>query len=302
MVVMKKNQRTLSAINDNLATGMTFAESVKDYINTDLYYQLMLAEKHGELIDTLDEIGTLLVTKQKQRRKLQQLLQYPLILLFLLGLLVVGLSAYVFPELSTWQNGDQGPSLFTLIKQWFPLVASGIAMSLTSSGIVLAIRWKKSDAQSRVQWLCGLPILGKCYQLYYGYYVTSTIATMLQSGMSLKEILAVVEFFSEKSLLNSLGQSLQQKVSRGGDIQDVIKSKSYLPDELSILVNKGSTMAELGDDMAVMAKLQFKRLIEQLEGLLSLVQPIIFVVIALVIVFLYLSILLPIYHSVQGAY
>ena len=59
---------------------------------------------------------------------------------------------------------------------------------------------------------------------------------------------------------------------------------------------------QLGTDLMALGKIQFQRLLAQLEELLSFVQPVIFIVIAVVIVVLYLSILLPIYQSIQGVY
>lgn len=289
------------AVNQHLKAGESFANSVREFVKPDLYYQLVLAEKHGELVETLNEIGTILVTKQKQRQKLQQLLQYPLLLLFLLGLLVMGLSTYVFPELASWQT-EQGRSTLTSLKQFWPIFVGVLMLGVALLVLVTVIRWRKFSADQRAQWLCGLPLVGKFYQLYYGYYVASTLAVLLQCGMSLKEILTVIDNFSPRSLLYCLGQEVRQQVKQGGELRQLVLNHQYLPNEVAVLISKGATVKELGDDLAMLSKMQFKRLINQLEGMLALVQPVIFIVIALVIVGLYLSILLPIYQSVQGVY
>lgn len=301
MVVMKKERPVLTVVNQRLMAGESFADSVRPFVRTDLYYQLLLAEEHGELENTLGDVGRLLVAKQQQQQKLQRLLQYPLLLLFLLGILILGLGTYVFPELESWQSPGHASILSELrVSLRLGLGLGGLLVLLLVISTI--IRWRRFSPDQRVDWLCSLPVIGKCYRSYYGYYVTSTVAILLQCGMSLKEILRVVDCFSPNSLLFCLGEAARRRVSRGGELKDLIEQHHFLPKELAILINKGTTVRELGGDLSVLAKMCFDRLLRQLEELLTLVQPIIFIVIAIVIIVLYLSILLPIYQSIQGVY
>lgn len=59
-----------------MSAGETFADCLKLYIGTNLYYQLLLAEQHGNLEECLQEIGKLMVLQEKQRQKLVNLIQY----------------------------------------------------------------------------------------------------------------------------------------------------------------------------------------------------------------------------------
>ena len=300
-VVMKRQRLALVMVNQRLMEGKSFADSMQPFVGADLYYQLLLAEKHGELSHILTEIGTLLLTKQRQRQKLHRLLQYPLLLLFLLGTLIVGLSVYVFPELNSWQTGTAGIK-WDRLKETGIFLLSFVLLAALGWGVRTGYRWRRFNADQRAAWLCGLPVVGRCYCLYYGYYLSTTLATLLQCGMSLKEILAVVNQFAPRSLLYCLGQLLQSQLAAGGDVKSLVNSRPYLPNELVILADKGTTIDQLGTDLMALGKIQFQRLLAQLEELLSFVQPVIFIVIAVVIVVLYLSILLPIYQSIQGVY
>lgn len=298
-VVMKRQRLALLAINQRLIQGKSFANSLQPFVGADLYYQLLLAEKHGELSRILTEIGTLLITKQRQRQKLHRLLQYPLLLLFLLGALMVGLSIYVFPKLNSWQTGTVAIK-WTRLKEVSIFLLCFASLAGTSWGIHAVLRWRSFNADQRAAWLCGLPLIGRCYCLYYGYYLSTTLATLLQCGLSLKEILAVIDQFAPRSLLHCLGKLLQDELDSGSDVKTLVSSRPYLPNELVILADKGTTMDQLGADLMALGKIYFQRLLAQLEELLSFVQPVIFIIIAVVIVALYLSILLPIYQSIQG--
>ena len=298
---MVKEAGVLSKVRTNLLAGNTFANSVRPFIKVDLYYQLLLAEKHGDLVEVLAETGQLLVTRQRQVQKLKQLLQYPLILLCLLGVMMVGLATFVFPQLAAWQasNGCQSVHQFLPYLKWALVVLSLI---FSAGGICKLITWRHLTKLQQVQHLCRLPLVGECYRLYYAYYITSALAVLLRAGMSLKEMMTTIEKFSDRTMLYQLGAEVQNNLAAGGQLENFIKRTIFLPDELMIFISKGATSKELGKDLTAFSRIQFKHLLARLEQLFSLVQPVIFIVIAAVIVGLYLSILLPIYQSLQGVY
>ena len=100
----------------------------------------------------------------------------------------------------------------------------------------------------------------------------------------------------------SFGNKIMNTIQRDGDISEVVATYSFLPNELIVFMNKGATRENMGRNLIVFANLKFKALTTAIEHLLIFVQPVIFSIIAIIIVILYLSILLPIYHSFQVVY
>ena len=95
-------------------------------------------------------------------------------------------------------------------------------------------------------------------------------------------------------------QQLTRQTQRGQSIERVILKTIYLPDELASYFNRCLTTSELGDELLIYSRMLFQRFINQTERLLELVQPILFMLIAMIIGGMYLSLLLPIYHSLQS--
>lgn len=278
--------------------GNSFAQSLRLLVKDDLYYQLLLAEQHGNLTKTLQEIGRLLTAQQEQKKKLWGLLQYPLILLGMLVVVLTALIWFVFPELQTWEANSQPARLI----YWSGLVASfGIGALLVAGGLQWD-HWRRMNREQRVNWLCRLPIVGKCYCYYYSYYFTSILGTMLSRGMSLATICKLTQNFNKRSLLYLFSQKAQRFSQEGRGFTALISQYPFLPNELIVFINKGATLEQVGDDLTAFAQLQFRTLTSKIERLLIYVQPLVFAIIAVVIVSLYLSILLPIYHSFQGVY
>lgn len=285
----------IKKVQERVQVGKSVAQSLAPYVRADTYYQLDLAEKHGDLQKTLRELGTLMQARQQQYQKLKQLLQYPLILLALLGIIVVGLVGFVYPELRSWQTYPANG--------WLANCGEGVlfilAAILSTSGYRYW-RWRHQARLDQVVALCRLPIVGQCYQLYFSYYLVTNLATLLRHGMSLQEILQITANFRSDALLHQLGQVVGKLVKTGRGLEELVYQYQFVPNELIIFINKGASREELGADLTAFAKILFQNLTQKIARLLVWVQPVIFAFIAVVIVILYLSILMPIYHSMTG--
>lgn len=297
--VMPKERRQFSVIADSLQAGHSFATAVKPFVGVDLQAQLLLAECHGNLGETLSEIGSYLQMQQKQRKKLMVLLQYPLMLLIMLLMMLVALKIFVFPELQSWQNNGNF--------EWWQLVPWKLLAVVSITILVVAVscwlcRWKKQDANGRAQLLSRLPVLGKMFRLYYGYYLISNLAVMLTHGLSLQECCQVVMKLDRRSLLCWWGTTIARLEMNGDDLFKQLKKTSYLPRELPLFLERGLTVKQLAAELTAYHHLLFQQLLTKTEQLLVFVQPVLFIVVAVMIVGMYLSILLPIYHSLQGVY
>lgn len=297
--LMPESTKIFEEIDMSMASGGSFSKSTRSFISQDIYYQLLLAERHGDLGQSITQIGQFLTISVKQKAKLKGLLQYPAILLSLLGILLAVLKIFIFPELSTWQNEQE--TQYNLFAFW-PWVLLGILIGVIGISGSIIYRWLKSSAVNRATLLCQLPLIGKIYREYYAYYLITNFALLLQNGMGVREICELFASFDKKSLLNQLGSQLDQVLMNGKPPIKIIHDYPYLPQELIVFMNKGETVEELGKQLTIFSSLIFSRLIKKIEQLLVLVQPILFGIIAVVIVMMYLSIMLPIYQSMKGIY
>lgn len=259
----------------------------------------MLAEQHGSLSITLKEIGQYLQVQKQQHRQLKTLLECPLILLVMLGTILAALLIFVFPELQSWQQQNQLP----IGEQWpigeTLIITGGVFFSY---GGLAAIHWRHMSTLKKVRHQCRWPLFGKIFREYYGYYLTSNLAILLQHGFSLHEICQLTNKFDDDSLLHQVGQAAFELSSQGRQLTDLILKAPFLPDELAIFINRGLTNEQLGQELTLFSKLKFKKFRQSTMHILVLVQPALFILIAAGIFLMYLSILLPIYHSLQEVY
>ncbi|AMV66313.1 Late competence protein ComGB, access of DNA to ComEA [Pediococcus damnosus] len=89
-VVIPAKKHQIEQIISGLERGDSFSKAIKPFLNEDIFYQILISEKHGDLSESLQSLGIYLTAKQKQQTKLLQLLEYPALLLIFLGALMVG--------------------------------------------------------------------------------------------------------------------------------------------------------------------------------------------------------------------
>ncbi len=293
ITMMPKQEPVIAYVEKQLERGMSFADAMRPWLTADLYYQLQLAEHHGELTVALGEMSKYLALREKERQQLRALAQYPLLLFGMLVGLGVVMRLYIYPELNDWQTW-QLPGWVTSLKAAL-LGASGAGLTL---GLLRYLAWRKQPRLAQVNYLCRLPIVGRLVRLYFGYYLTSNLAILVRRGLSLKEICALFSEFDPASLLYQLGHQLAHQGQSGADLNIFVKHQPCLPNELISFIGRGLTNERLGEEFSLFARLQFERLQRQTESLIVMLQPILFLVVALGILGMYLSLLLPIYQSI----
>ena len=273
-----------------LANGADLASALQDYIAVDLYYQLLIAEQHGELVGTLIQAGRLMRTKVTQQQQIRRLLQYPLVLLALLVGTLVVVKLAILPNFSQAVTAPAGALSWQLI-------LGSLASIGGLAGLLIIGQLKQLPVRARYQQLARWPLVGPLIRTYCGYYLTLNTGMLLSGGLGLRAICEVSCHFKSRSLLQQQSQHVEQALLAGQSLTAIIQADRLLPNELAVLVGKESPTEQLSKELIYFATLQYDRLVRDLNRLISWIQPAMFMVIAMVIVGTYLNILLPMYNS-----
>lgn len=297
-VLLPKETQRLDTLIDYLATGGRLAQGLaKIGIQSDIVNQMLITEQHGDLTKSLSQTGHLLAERLRQQQKLRQLLRYPLLLLGILAGLILAVKVWITPEIQSWQlalNRD-------VLHYWQVLGLSLMLICCGLGGLVWR-SWRTQNPLQRAQRFCKLPLIGKSCRYYYHYYLLTNLGTLLANGLHLDEICQFLLRLSPNSLLYTLGKQIQPALQAGQSPRMLIQQISLLPPELDLFVQRGQTATLLGRALIMQAQLTYRKLLASLERLATYLQPVLLLLVALVIVGVYLSILLPLYQMMEGMY
>lgn len=294
-VMVKRHQRNVHQIGIALSDGKTFSVCTRPYFSNDLLTQIEIAESNGQLVMVLGEMSKLLKLKLNQLKKIKSLLTYPLILLGFLMMLLICLQIWVFPAIKGLapDKSPQGQPRMHF------LIITGVLLGFLII-LILFIALKKMNLLTRLRIYTRVPILGKVVQDYYQYNLILNLAMMMKSGLGLQDILKITNQFNSDTFLYQLGSKVSQQVEKGRDISLVIQDDRLIPFELLVFVSKGETGKQLNEDLFMYSKLKYHQLVERIERAITLIQPLLFGIVGLMIVGIYLSLLLPMYSTVGG--
>lgn len=293
--IYPKMQPILKDINTKMALGYSFADAIRDWVAVDTYYQMSLAEQHGQLLMTLHYFSDYIQVRLQQSKKLKHLLEYPLILICLLGMIVCMIVFFVLPQLNSIENSYHEEILSNIVQP-----VAWLSSSIVTILLYKFYYFKRKPTICQIRQLCRLPIIGKIYCDYYGYYFCSNLSLLLLEGLSLQKIIKMCHTFDREALLYQIGQELDGQLNNGvTSINDYIHNEIFIPNELSILISQGQSIGDLGKQVQSLGNHLFKRMVIKCEQKMVLVQPLIYLIIASVILVLYLKILMPIYQTVE---
>ncbi|GAD15943.1 type II secretion system F domain-containing protein [Lentilactobacillus otakiensis DSM 19908 = JCM 15040] len=294
----KQLSRGVLVVIASLKSGKAFSESVQPLIETQAYHQLLIAEKHGQLSEILNELARFDRLRLKQLKKIKAMLVYPLFLCLILGTLILMIRLYVFPQIQDLMpNIDSHPQT-SMWSQVFKLLPIPIFIGIVGALICLT----RQDAITRVQLIVKIPFIGQLFRKYIAYYLASNLAILLKNGLSVKEIYVTLSEFKPGSLVHLLGEKLHSTLLQGQSVKQLVDRHNFIPNEIVKFMSSGNTIPEMANSMTAYSRLMFDEMILSTDKMIGFIQPAMFVVIGVTIVSTYFQLLIPIYNSVKGMY
>ena len=298
MMAEKRND-DIGLVEAKLAEGSALSEALKDQIDVSAYFQLAIAEKHGDVEKSIRQLGACLERRVEQQARLRGILVYPMILFVFLAAIFACMKLFLMPELKQFEASGGNETVF----DWQIFLKCGILALILLLIAYLSKAfywWSRQKALTRHHWYCELPLIGKIYRQYCYYYLSFNLGMFFQSGLDFREICDLLRQFEEKTLLYQLGEQIDLFLNQGKSLNEIVSSYPFMPKELSAFFASGETKDEISTNLLVYSEAAYKKLVRQIDGLISLVQPVLFLVIALIIIGCYLSMLLPLYSSLGG--
>jgi len=288
---------SLATLEQALLKGADLVPLLAPYLQPNVYFQLQVTTTYGELAPALREAAELLRLMATQRQRLRQLLAYPLGLFVSMAGLFLTLQVGIFPQL---QQGLAPTKTLPIGWQQYGWLGGGLILVLA---LVSAGRWWMRQPSLRLASLyLRVPFIGGICRTYYAYYLTANLGQLVQSGLSVKQMIAVLQHLPERALLHQLAYRLEHQLAGGQSPVGWLKEQAFIPAQVLVFLQKGSTNAQLARELRAFSTLQYRELVRRTERCLTLVQPILLGVVAILIVGAYLSLLLPMYQNLQGVY
>jgi competence protein comYB, putative len=121
---------------------------------------------------------------------------------------------------------------------------------------------------------------------------------MIGQGLELSQIFLIMQD-QPSQLFQELGRDLETALGAGQGYAEKVGTYPFFKKELSLIIEYGEVKSKLGDELELYAEKTWEEFFLRINRAMNLIQPLVFVFVALVIVLLYAAMLLPIYQNME---
>lgn len=299
-------RQLMALIADEVASGTPLSDTLRQhprYFNT-LYCDLVNAGEQSGALDTIFErLARYREKADTIRAKIKKALLYPAVVLIVAIIVTTLLLVFVIPQFEMIFQGFGAPLpsftlwVLTLAKMlreygvWFALALAVGLFSYTRAWHHSQLVRNKTDAL-----LLKLPIVGTILQHAALARFAQTLSTSTSAGITLLDALRASAGAAGNGVYRQAILTIRSEVEAGLPMHMAMRSVGYFPDMVVQMVMVGEESGTL-DDMLHKVALLFEQQVDNtVEGLTSLLEPLIMVVLGTLVGGIVIAMYLPIFE------
>jgi type IV pilus assembly protein PilC len=298
-------QKLILAIKADVEGGTTLADALARHplYFDDLFVSLVTAgEQAGALETLLDKIATYKEKTEAIKKKIKKALFYPTAVLVVAAIVTTILLIFVIPEFeSLFQGfGADLPAFTRMVIDLSQFVRSeGIWLSMIISGTIGGyIYAKKRSRKLRMlqdRAMLKIPVLGPILEKSCIARFARTLSTMFAAGVPLVEGLGSVAGACGNIVYEEAVLEIKDEVATGSRLQQCMENTGLFPNMVIQMIAVGEESGSLDEMSAKVADFYEDDVDNAVDGLSSLLEPMIMAILGVLVGGLVIAMYLPIF-------
>ena len=301
-------KRVLISIRDDIQHGNSLSAAfAKHPAVFDTFYVNMIkvGETGGVLSKILDRVSSYLEKTLRLKRKVQSALIYPIVVVCMAVIITVILLVKVVPTFAGIYASfnRELPAMTQLLitisdvlRKYLLWIIAGIIV------IVVALRqWHKTPQGALVidRSILRLPIFGNLLRKVAISRFSRTLATLIQSGVPILESLEIVGKTIGNRLLELVVEDVKINVREGESLAAPLSKSGVFPPMVTRMIGIGEKSGQMEKMLLKIAEFYDDQVDAAVEGLTSIIEPLIIGFLGIVIGFIVIALFLPIITITQ---
>ncbi len=305
----KKAVKSLMAdIREEIRGGASYSAVLERYPRefSQIYVHMVRAgEASGALDQILFRLAEFLEKQLALKHKVTNAVLYPALMLIVGVTVLFFLMTFVVPKIT---------AVFTSLKQALPwptvvlmsishFLADYWAVMLGGIGLIVwaARRAMKTEAGQLTvdRWLLKVPLMGEVARMVAISRLTSTLATMLASGVQLLDAMDVAKRVMNNRVLEHAVEGARQNIREGETIAEPLKRSGEFPALVTHMIAVGERSGEMEEMLRRIGHIYDGEVDRVITRFTSLLEPIMILVMGILVFCIVVAILLPIFEMGQ---
>ena len=303
-----KAKRILLGVRGQILEGQSLAQACSAFPSTfpPLYRATVEAgESSGKLDQVLQRLADYISDKGQLHSKLQMAMIYPMMLTSVSLLVVIGLLAYVVPEITSVfdKMGGELPTITKLLIACSDFFKHyGLILLIVVTGLSMGFKMLMRLPEPRMRFhlfILNMPFVSRFSKGMNTARFTRTLAILTNSGVELLQALQISSQVLTNNAMQKAVEAASIRVREGQSLNKAMEASGLFPPVTIHLVASGEASGQLPKMLASAADDQERDIQALTEMTLGLFEPILILVMGLVVLAIVLAILLPIFEMNQ---
>lgn len=300
----KTLKKSLHDVYERVQKGQSLSSALKK--EGKLYPKFFInmvksGEESGNLEFVFDKLASQYSREKELKDKTVSALIYPVILVVVSIAVMILMLVFVIPNFFGMFEGglDTLPATTTFLlwlSDYFVANWTKILVVTIIAIVVLFFALKTPQVASAKEWLMlKLPVIGKLNAIIISARFAQTLSTLYASGLSLLDALQITQEVINNKFLDKDLTELREKVSKGTPLWKAMKDVDVFPLMLSNMIQVGEETGQLDDMLQKTATLYEEEADVALKRMVALIEPAMIIILAIIIAFVMISIIPPMY-------
>jgi len=300
----KEFTKVLHGVRSDVEGGAMYSDALASYpqVFDDLYINMMRAgETGGMLAETADRVAGFLEASNRLRSKVKSAMMYPSVVMTVAIIICTCLIIWVVPVFAGMFDGFGAElpaptqalmNVSDFIKGYWYIVIAVIA-----AGVYSLRRYAKTDRGAYV--IDGLklrfPLLGVLAQKIAITRFSSTFSQLMSSGVPIIQAMSIVGVATGNRVIGQAILDARADVEQGNTISSTLEGHKEFPSMLIHMLSAGEQTGKMEEMLSKLSDFYQEEVNTMLEGLTSMLEPLLMVAIGIMIGGIVLCMFLPIF-------
>lgn len=301
---------TLKQMISEVGKGRRLAECMKEHPNVfdNMYVNLVHAGEEGGVLDTiLMRLASYIEKSVKLRGKIKGALFYPVAVVVVAIIVVSGIMIFVIPSFVKMfqESGMALPYLTQLVikmselfvKFWYMVIVVPV-------GTTILLKQYYATAEGRKNLdivMINIPLFGDLIRKGAVARFSRTLSTMLSAGVRIVEALDIAAATSKNWVIEQVLMQVKESISKGRSLSEPLRQSPHIPEMVAQMVSVGEQTGALDSMLDKVATFFEEEVEATAQGLTSVIEPLMMVVLGGMIAFLVVAMYLPVFSMAGGA-
>lgn len=298
-------RKALEEVSADISDGSSITAALRKHpkVFSDFYVNMVAAgEESGKLSETFVYLSDYLDRSYELTSKAKNALVYPAFVISIFFIVMYLMLTMVIPKIAQIliDSGQELPFV-TKVVVGFSYFLSNYGVFFIASIVIfgfLAFRFSQTEQGAAIfdDIKLSIPAVGTLYHKLYLARIAGNMNMMLTSGISMVKTLDNTAAVVDNKVYEIAIKDITDKVSSGASVSDAMKQHKIIPSMFTQMVAIGEETGRMSSVLDTMARFYEREVINAVDTLVGLIEPIMIVALGLGVGGLLAAVLVPIYN------